>query len=351
MIISDNMKEYLKKIGEKYKTENEVMNFMYNFMFNRMMNIHYFPQVIPMAKGDNFLKGAIESFPVERLRNNDYYRNIKMPNVSKNGYTLSDDNIFPRMQIHMFDEPTYDVDKMQLKPKLFTCNCDINCPMILENEPDMVWMSVEPLEINSFDEIIKEAKGNVLLLGLGLGYAAYMISQKEDVQSVTVVELDKNVIDLFNSYLLCQFPNKDKIKIVNADGIEYLRNNDLNQFDYVNLDIWMNVEDMLPTYLKALPIDYSYPNVKFSYWCEKSLKTRIQESIIYVVSGQTTRICEFDEVVKSLLKDAVIDSEESFKEILRLDNFRDRMHEISGNSFSTLITELPEYYRLLKQFK
>ena len=65
-------------------------------------------------------------------------------------------------------------------------------PAILEN--DRIWMTVTPNEIETMKEPVDQAFGNVLTFGFGLGYYAYMISEKEEVTSITVVEINGDVI-------------------------------------------------------------------------------------------------------------------------------------------------------------
>lgn len=70
-------------------------------------------------------------------------------------------------------------------------------------------MSVSPNEVFTMEKIIKNAKGKVLTLGCGMGYFAYMVSLKEDVESITIVESEQSVIDLFEKslirLLLCRY--------------------------------------------------------------------------------------------------------------------------------------------------
>ena len=79
-------------------------------------------------------------------------------------------------------------------------------------------MELVPHEINSMEIDINKAKGNILVVGLGLGYFAYMTSNKKEVSSVTILEKDKDIIEIFNSCLLDEFENKSKIKIINDDA-------------------------------------------------------------------------------------------------------------------------------------
>ena len=69
-------------------------------------------------------------------------------------------------------------------------------PYLAIVEGDQIWMSVIPHEINTMDKPIKAAYGNILVLGLGIGYYAYMTSLKDDVDSITIIESDE-----YSSYL------------------------------------------------------------------------------------------------------------------------------------------------------
>ena len=93
-------------------------------------------------------------------------------------------------------------------------------------------MSLIPHEILTMEKHINAVKGNVLVLGLGMGYFAYMISNKEDVSSITIIENNLNLINFFNHHLLPQFENKQKIKIEFADALTYLGKTNEN-FEYI----------------------------------------------------------------------------------------------------------------------
>ena len=85
-------------------------------------------------------------------------------------------------------------------------------------------MLITPNEINTMQPVIDNVSGNVVTFGLGLGYFAYMCSIKNNVNGITIVEKDKNVIELFEKYILPQFEYKDKIKIVNSDAFDFASN-------------------------------------------------------------------------------------------------------------------------------
>ena len=75
-----------------------------------------------------------------------------------------------------------------------------------------IWMSLNPNEIKTMEPYINKAKGNALVLGLGMGYVAFMMALKAEVQSVTIVEKDPHIINIFNNLLWPDFKNKNKIR-------------------------------------------------------------------------------------------------------------------------------------------
>ena len=58
-------------------------------------------------------------------------------------------------------------------------------------------MSFAPHETETSEDAVERAHGNVVTFGCGLGYFPYMVSEKENVSSVTIVEFDQKIIDFF----------------------------------------------------------------------------------------------------------------------------------------------------------
>lgn len=144
-------------------------------------------------------------------------------------------------------------------------------PCLLKN--DSIWMSVTPFEIETMKDPIEKAHDSVLTLGCGMGYFAFMASQKPNVNAVTIIEKDPRVINLFKQEIIPYFPFKEKINLVLDDGIEFLRKKDLSRFDYVFIDIYQTVEDGLPMYETLKMIESSLqPKQPWMYWLENSMK-------------------------------------------------------------------------------
>ena len=102
-----------------------------------------------------------------------------------------------------------------------------------------VWMSVTPLEVESAEIGIKLAQGKVLVMGLGMGWAAAATAIRDEVTAVTIVERDRQVIDLHAELdLFAQLPDaaRAKLRIVEGDAYAYTPDAPV---DLLMPDIWL----------------------------------------------------------------------------------------------------------------
>ena len=155
-------------------------------------------------------------------------------------------------------------------PQIGFFDCVYRFPGVMQNGRE--WMTLLPNGIITQRVPIKKARGRVLTYGLGLGYFAFMCARKPEVESVTVVERDENVIKLFGSLILPKLPCAEKINIVCADAFDYALNIAPKAgFDYVFADIWHDPTDGVELYkrFKTLELD---KNAEYDYWIEDTLK-------------------------------------------------------------------------------
>lgn len=190
------------------------------------------------------------------------------------------------------------------------------------------WMEVIPHEINTMAKPIEKAQGKVLLYGLGLGYALFMISNKKEVESVTVIEQDAQLIEGFSAKLLPLFPNKEKIRIERGDAIEYAKKHRNQEFDFLFADIWRDEVDGLPLYMQlqahegAAAINY--------YWIEESLLEYLRRYLIALIEEESNGYDDKDyplgdglfSSLHYLLKDKMIKTVEDIDGLLCSDNIR-----------------------------
>lgn len=205
-------------------------------------------------------------FDVSEIQDNPYVKDIDFKDRRSGDFEFRCHSFMP-YELDIYDIPRkiieYDVDI----PRISCFTEKVEYPIIFQNSIKSTWMSVSPNEINTMKQPIRNAKGKVLTLGCGMGYFAYMASLKADVESITIVEREQSVIDLFTSFILPQFKTKDKITVIKDDAIEYMMNLEDGLYDYCFADIWIGVMDFEP-YIETKEVCKRFRKTRMEYWIE-----------------------------------------------------------------------------------
>jgi len=211
------------------------------------------------------------------LKNNPYFKNIKINKASIGKYELGFESYLP-YQLFCYDEINVLNDDNYLEQyRTGFYKNKVSYPVISYKKN--VWMCITPNEINTMQPHIDKAFGNVVVYGLGLGYFPYMISLKDNVKSITIIEKDPNIIALFKHNIFNQFKFKNKITIIEDDAFNYMKK-DIH-YDYAFFDIYRSPNDGLPLYLKAK--SFEKPNTLYGYWLEPSLLAMLRRCMLTLI--------------------------------------------------------------------
>lgn len=113
------------------------------------------------------------------------------------------------------------------------------------NQFDNPIMSDTPTEAWDHYKFVCQAKGHVLINGLGLGFVLRAILNKPEVEHVTVIEISPNVIDLVAPYYSPNYEDS-RVTIIQADALEWRPPKNV-RFGAVWHDIWPSIcSDNLP---------------------------------------------------------------------------------------------------------
>ena len=222
------------------------------------------------------IKPSIKSLKNEDY-DSDYYRqNIHPREYKDKEYSLEclkfkPNQLFPYDDIEI-DSSFKEVSRLGYFTKPFS--------YLAVLKKDVVWMSLDPNEINTMRASIDKAKGITVAFGLGLGYFPIMAAKKKEVSKVIVVEKDQKIIDIFKRHILPLFECKDKIEIIHDDAFNYV--NKIKNADFLFIDIWHNPEDGLPLYLRFFR-QLKGKNVEVDYWLEKSLLAMYRRCLLTVI--------------------------------------------------------------------
>ena len=221
----------------------------------------------------NYITPSVRVMDAERYVNNPYYRNIKIPDVKKGRWELKSES-YPAYRGVIAADMIIRDDFTEIPPLGFFKE-EFRFPAVLEDGNE--WMTLTPVDLDTSDEAIERARGKVVTFGLGLGYYTYMVSEKDEVASITVVEKDPDVIALFREYVLPQFSHPEKVHIVNADAFEYAEKEmPKERFDLAFVDTWRDASDGAPMYERMKRLEHLSPDTEFIYWIENFLISRLR---------------------------------------------------------------------------
>ncbi len=219
---------------------------------------------------DNYSPFMLHHLDEHDFLSDPYYMAVKINSGKKIGDWELREDVLPPFSAFVCDNPLTFPDGRVI-PQIGFFDTEFRFLSVLQK--DREWMTMMPNELVTQREPIKKAKGRVCTYGLGLGYFAFMCARKEDVERVTIVELDDNVITLFKEMLLPNFVNPEKIEIVKADAFEFAKHEaPKRNFDYIFADIWHDPSDGVEAYKKFKELEHLCSNTKFDYWIEKTLK-------------------------------------------------------------------------------
>ena len=274
--VFDMISRYLNDASD-YIDENEIneiadLGVSYEYAFGVILAAAFDMDIVENEEDkklfNRYFSKMFHRLDVNEFYDNLYYRNIKIPVMKIGNCELKYEKYKP-FEGFVCDDILADAAGVQI-PQIGFFETEFVYPAVLEDE--RLWMSVTPNEIETMKEAVERAHGKVLAFGLGLGYFPYMVSEKSDVESVTIVEMNEEIIELFKKHILPQFGNIDKVNVIQADAFDYARNYlPEGNYDFVYTDLWHDVSDGADMYLEMKKFEKQNPDVEFMYWIEKSI--------------------------------------------------------------------------------
>ena len=272
---------------------------------------------------ERYIANNLKKLDEKEYLDNPYVKNIKV-NTKLGKYQLRNIEYEP-YQLFAYDDIYVDEYKEYSRIGYFTNKF----PYLALTEGNNVWMSLNPNEIETMKPYIDKGNDNVLVLGLGMGYIPYMMSLKDEVKSITIIEKDYEIIELFKKALLPQFVNKSKIKIIEDDAISYLNKN--NNYDYIFADLWHDPEDGLSLFVQLKRI-----NKNVDCWLEVSLYQMLRRCMITLLEEQLDDMGEDAYKHSRTYTDKVINRFYQKTKNLRLNNEDDLRDLLSDESLINL---------------
>jgi len=132
---------------------------------------------------------------------------------------------YTKREIKRMNIPEFDTEGVRCVYQQLPPRCDeylnvsmpeqIKIPYFLID--GVCWMSMAPMEVQSHVFPLDLMSGNCAILGLGMGYFTWALAQREEVDAITVFEIDQRAIDIFKSWA-SDVPGFDKLTFVEGDA-------------------------------------------------------------------------------------------------------------------------------------
>ena len=144
----------------------------------------------------DYIIPSVRILDAKRYTENPYYKRV----APKDGYTEKNWEFkwekYPPYRAAICDDMIIKEDFKEIPPLGFFDE-ELLFPAVLEDGNE--WMTLTPVDVDTCDQAIEDAHGRVITFGLGLGYYAFMVSEKDNVESITVVERSQDVAELFTT--------------------------------------------------------------------------------------------------------------------------------------------------------
>jgi len=142
------------------------------------------------------------------------------------------------------------------------------------NTRDHPWMSDTWLERYTNVAALEASRGDVLILGLGIGLLPVACCRKEEVSSVTVVEIEPQVIALVEPHI-----SHPKLRVIQGDAFAPPFRGKV--FDTVYVDIWRDICSDNWEPMKGLLRQYrklACPGAYVSAWMKDYVQSAAREN-------------------------------------------------------------------------
>jgi len=121
-------------------------------------------------------------------------------------------------------------------------------------------MCDDPYDYHCMKKYAEAAEGDVLTCGLGLGLLTHELSKNDKVSSVTIVEINPNVVKLVGKYL----PHNKPVTIVFDDFWNFTER-DTPRWGLIVVDVWVSrdKQDRLNQFRNEVADRYFYMREKY----------------------------------------------------------------------------------------
>ena len=280
---------------------------------------------------NDYISNIIYKVDMDKYLTNPFYLKFKDLSIKDKDYELVMDEYKP-YELFAYKDMAYFPNSYIEKNSIGYFDHDFK--FLALNYRKTTWMSITPNEIETMENAINEVKGSVAVFGLGLGYFAFMVSNKPKVKEVIIIEKDRNIINLFNKYIFNKFDHPEKVKIIEMDALKYIDKSLTT--DYAFVDLWHDPFDGLELFLKFKKSQQKSSNCAYFYWLESSFYMLLRRLMFTIINEQLEGLDSSNYIKAESASDEVINRYYQKTKNLTISNESDLLNLLSDKSLLEL---------------
>jgi hypothetical protein len=253
-----------------------------------MAAVNHLPKLSAPAVASNIgyildVFANMKEYSPEQFAKDSFLENVSLPLGENHGFLFGFQDV-KKGQLFHYDSPQEkgygDI------PRLGYFNDAARYPVITRD--GKLFCALDPQYLETMKKQLPAASGDVLILGLKMGVYPYLVSGKDSVRTVTIIEQDPDVIAMFEEVILPQIPHAEKIIVLQEDPLAFVQKEWKKEYNFVLSCTDQDSLKATVSYLTIKQTEKKHKKTKFAYWIEESILSNIKSALLVELMAQTS---------------------------------------------------------------
>lgn len=173
--------------------------------------------------------------------------------------------------------------KPSLSPFVTTSDCPVYCLCDTSNGTEI--SEVDPCETASIEKAVKNAYGNVIIIGDYCLYATALMIGNKNVNKITIVEEDPDMAAYLSQFVSKNIPESG-VTVANNPLYEYIKKNS-SYISFIYIDRYKKADTSIADYTETLKLTSVRKGIKSANLNDNLVLYPVQSILLKYLSGQS----------------------------------------------------------------